>query len=136
MVRARLGASGSPSCVRSSAWHWLFSSQHEGFGRRIEVEPDHVPEFLFEFRIIREFEGFQAMRLQIVFRPDALNRAWRDAGVTAHRADAPAGLTLRRPCRLGDDARHPRIRDRRLAAATWLVVESREARCLETHRPQ
>ena len=28
IVRVRLGASGSPSCVRSSAWHWLFSSQH------------------------------------------------------------------------------------------------------------
>ena len=42
---------------------FLIAAQHEGFGRRIEVEPDHVPEFLFEFRIIREFEGLHAMRL-------------------------------------------------------------------------
>jgi hypothetical protein len=115
---------------------FLVAAQHERFRRRIEIEPDHVPEFLFELRIIREFEGLQAMRFQVVFRPDALNRARRDPGVTAHRADAPAGLPLRRPCRLGDDARHFRIWDRWLATATWLVVQTVEARSLETPRPQ
>jgi hypothetical protein len=27
-LRRCLGASGSPSCARLSAWHWLFSSQN------------------------------------------------------------------------------------------------------------
>jgi hypothetical protein len=35
---------------------------------------EHVPEFLFKPRIIREFERLHAMRLQIVLRPDALHR--------------------------------------------------------------
>jgi hypothetical protein len=30
---------------------FLVAAQHERFGRWIEVEPDHVPEFLFKLRI-------------------------------------------------------------------------------------
>ena len=29
---------------------FLIAAQHEGFGRRIEVEPDHVPESPTRFR--------------------------------------------------------------------------------------
>jgi len=115
---------------------FLIAAQHERFGRWIEVEPDHVPEFLFKLRIIREFEGLHAMRLQIAHRPDALYRTRGDAGATAHRSNAPAGLAFRRPRRLGDDTRHLRVRDRWLATAPRLVVETFKARCLETPRPQ
>ena len=63
---------------------FLVAAQHQGLCGWIEIEPDHIPKLLLELRIVRELEGLQTMRLQVVLRPDALHRTGRDAGVTAH----------------------------------------------------
>src|SRR5256885_16455181 len=80
------------------------------------LKSDHVPEFLFELRVIRVFEGLHS-RCGFKSFFDQMRCARRDAGVTAHRSNAPAGLAFRRPRRLGNDTRHLRVRDRSLATA-------------------
>ena len=72
------------------------------------------------------------MRLQLVLRPDALNRDGRDAGMPAHRANAPAGSTVRRARRLADNTRRFRHRDRSLATAPQPLVEAFETRKSQT----
>jgi hypothetical protein len=45
---------------------FLVTAQHQGFLRWVEVEPDHIPELRLESRVIRQLEGLQPMRLQLV----------------------------------------------------------------------
>ena len=76
------------------------------------------------------------MGLEVILRPDALHRTRGDAGMTAHRADAPSAPACRRPRRLGDNARHIRRGDRRLAATPRLIGKPVQARRLKAHAPQ
>jgi hypothetical protein len=48
-------------------------------GRRVHVEADDIFDFLGEGRIAGPFEGADAMRLQAVRFPDALDGAQRQA---------------------------------------------------------
>ena len=45
---------------------FLVAAQHQRLLGWIEIEPDHVPELLLERRIVRQLEGLQTMRLQVV----------------------------------------------------------------------
>ena len=63
--------------------------QHHRMRRWIDIEANNVDESVGEPRITRPLERADAMRLQIVCRPDALHRAQRDAGGLRHR---PAGI--------------------------------------------
>jgi hypothetical protein len=47
--------------------------QHNGVGRRIDIEPDDVSQLGGKARIARALEGAQPMRLQFVRPPDALH---------------------------------------------------------------
>ena len=127
--KAQLGA------FERLALAFLIATQHQRLGGRIEVKPDHVPELLLELRIVREFEGPQTMRLEVVARPEALDRTGRNAGMTAHRTHAPAASALGRADRFGQHARHFGRRDRRLATTTRLVGQSIQASYLETLGP-
>ena len=62
---------------------FLIAAQHQRLVGRIEIEADHVPEFLFEARVVRQLEGLHAVRLDVILRPDALHRTRRNASVPA-----------------------------------------------------
>jgi hypothetical protein len=86
---------------------FLVDAQHHGAIRRIEVEPDDVPHFFDKQRIVRQLEGFAAMRLQPVGLPDAVDGRWRMANRRRHSPQAPVRSTgwpcLQRPAdRVGD----------------------------------
>src|SRR5947208_1394231 len=140
IVRHGAGALGRQRQAQLRAFErlalaFLVAAQHQRLCRRIEIEPDHIPKLLLELRIVGEFEGLQTMRLQVVLRPDALHRTGRDAGVPAHRSNAPTGLAVRRPCRLGDNPRQRRRRDRGLATPPRPLVEAGQTGTLKPPRP-
>ena len=96
-------------------------AEHHGMGRRIDIEPDHIPEFLGEFGIVGELEGAQPMRLEPMPLPDAAHRGRADLRGLGHRRCGPVGRLMRRfpvgHCdhpvdrlgRQGRDARGPRL---------------------------
>lgn len=51
--------------VRSLAL--FIATQHQRLFRRIKVKPDDVPELLLELQVVRELEGLDHMRLQVIF---------------------------------------------------------------------
>ena len=57
----------------------LVDRQHDGMGRRIDVEPDDVAQLVDELRVVGELELPTPVRLQPVRAPDALHRAGADA---------------------------------------------------------
>ena len=121
--------------LQSLALALLVAAQHQRLCWRIEVEPDHIPEFFLELRIVRELEGPGDMRLQLILRPDTLHRAVRYADMTTHAAHAPALAAFRRPRHLANDPANLRLRYGRAAAPSWLVVEAGKTLVFETLRP-
>src|SRR5215472_5752275 len=102
----------------------LVEREHDGVGRRIDIEADDVDELGGKAGISRVLEGTQPMRLQFVRPPDALYRAQRDANGFGHR---PAGPMDRLVRRFGAGQRHHPRRgfrgNRRLAGPADLVAQ-------------
>ena len=48
-------------------------AQHDGVVGRVHIEPDNVPNFRGELRIVAELERLHPIRLQLVLRPDPLD---------------------------------------------------------------
>ena len=74
----------------------LVDTQHDGLVRRVQVQPHDVGQLLGERRVGRQLEGLDAVGLQAVRVPDALDRRAADAGCLGHRAAAPVGGARRR----------------------------------------
>ena len=69
-------------------------AQHNRLVRRIQVQPHDVTDFGRELRIGAELERLNAVRLQVVFAPNALYGRWAQSLFACHRADAPMrGMT-------------------------------------------
>jgi hypothetical protein len=102
----------------------LVDREHNGMGRRIEVEPDDVPELGGKGRVVRQLEAPYAVRLEAVRRPDPLHRAQGDAGGRRHR---PAGPVRRLARQLAErELDHPldrRCRQRWQAGLPGLVAQ-------------
>ena len=102
----------------------LVDREHDGVRRRIEMEPDHVAQFLDEARIVRELELPDPVRLQAERAPDAPDRADADAGRLRHHGGGPVG-GLRRL--IGQRQRHHALRhlgaERRDARRPGLVAQ-------------
>ena len=60
-------------------------------GVRVHVEADDILDLGSEGRIARPLEGSQAMRLETMFLPDALDGAQRNAEDIGHRPPGPVG---------------------------------------------
>ena len=58
VVQARLGA------IESLDLALLVERKHDGVGRRIDIEPDHVAQLVDEVRIVRELELPITVRLK------------------------------------------------------------------------
>lgn len=69
----------------------LVHAQHQGFVRRIQVQPDDIPDLLDEERILGEVEGLGPMRLESEGAPDAADRALTEAVRCSHVSAAPVG---------------------------------------------
>ena len=105
--------------------------EHDGMGRRIDIEADDVDELGSKAGIARVLEGTQPMRLQFVRPPDALYRAQRDANGFGHRPAGPMGRLVRR---FGAGQRHHPRDDFRasgsaLRPATGRSDLDRQCRC-------
>ena len=116
--QARLGA------VERLDLALLVDRQHDGVARRRQVEADDVRELGDELRVAAALEGADAMRLQLVGRPDPLHRAQRQPGGLGHRPPGPMG---RLAGRLGAGQRHHPLHGRvgraRFAGLSALVAQ-------------
>ena len=65
--------------------------EHDGVGRRVDVEPDHIAQFGDEVGIVRKLELPHPMGPKPVCAPDALHRADADAGRLGHHGGDPVG---------------------------------------------
>ena len=84
------------SAVEGLDLRFLVDRQHDGMGRRINVEPDHVAQFGDELGVGREFELTVAVRLQSVRFPNAPHRTGADATRSRHHVGGPVGGLARR----------------------------------------
>src|SRR5471030_2502316 len=94
IVRTALGYAGGQrqnwlSPVQCLNMALLVHKQHNGLGRRIEIQTDDVTRLGNELRIGRQLEGFLTMRLQAKRAPDPTHRRLRQTTFTRHGARAP-----------------------------------------------
>jgi len=91
---------------------------------RVDIEADNVPELVGELRVLRQLEGADAVRGELMGLENALDRAQADAYRLGQHPPGPVrGLTGRRPKRQIDNALHDLRRQRRLARLARLVAK-------------
>ena len=101
----------------------LVYRKHNGVRRWIYIKPYDIAQFIDKFRIVRELELPDAMRLKPMGAPDALNRADRDAGCLRHQRTCPMRRLSRRLIkRHSDDASGDGVAQRLDARGPRLVV--------------
>ena len=88
--QARLGA------VEGLDLALFVDRQHDRMARRRQIEADDVRELGDELGITAALEGADAMRLQLVGRPDPLHGAQGQPGSLGHHATGPVGRLARR----------------------------------------
>src|SRR5205823_10271181 len=64
--------------------------------RRIQVQPDHIPELALKLRVVGDLEGAPQVRLQVVVFPDAMHTLVRHSHRRRHAPGAPFLLPFRR----------------------------------------
>lgn len=110
--------------VESLDLAFLVDRQHDGMGRRIDVKPDDVADLGGEGWIVGELEGPDAVRLQPVQVPDALDIREAHACRLRHGPPGPLGrLTRWRGQRQGDDPLAHFGSERRDARGTCFVAQ-------------
>ncbi len=80
-----------PRPIQRLNLRFLVHAQHQGFVRRIQVQPDDIPDLLDEERILGEFEGLGPMRLESEGAPAAADRALTETARCSHVSAAPVG---------------------------------------------
>lgn len=68
------------STLQRLALGFLITAQHQSLLGGIKIQADHVPEFLLEAGILRDFERARQVRLDIVHRPQVVHACRRYAG--------------------------------------------------------
>ena len=74
----------------------LVDRQHDGVGRRVDIEPDDVPELVDELRIVGELEPTPAVGPEPVRLPEAPDRAGAYASGLRHHVGRPVRRFARR----------------------------------------
>ena len=83
----------------------FIDGQNDGVRWRIDIEPNHVAQFVNEARIVRELELANPVRLETVGAPDSLDGADAEARRLRHQGAGPMGRFAGRIAeRQGDDA--------------------------------
>ena len=79
--------------------------QNDGVRWRIDIEPNHVAQFVDEARIVRELELANPVRLETMGAPDSLDGTDAETRCPRHQGAGPmGGLAGRIAERQGDDA--------------------------------
>ena len=102
------------------ALRFLVAAQHQRLVRRVEIQPDDVPELLFKARVVRQFEGARRCGSMSL----AAHRRCTLAGEIPRRgprAAAPSPQVGRRRHRLLHDLLHRLPRQPRLAPAPGAI---------------
>ena len=73
----------------------LITTEKERTIRRVEIQANYIPEFLFKGQVLGKFEALEPMRSNGVSRPQTLHARFAQAGFPRHRAHAP-GSSARR----------------------------------------
>ena len=107
-------------------------------GGRINVEADDVLELVGKPRVVRQLEGTDTMRHELVSLKDPLHRPQADAYRLGQHPAGPVGyFARRRPERQTDDPLHDSGRQRRLSGLARLVArQPGDAFCHEPSLPQ
>ncbi len=85
----------------------FIDTKHQSLFGRIQIQPDHIGEFLREAGGTRKFESLGAMRLNLMALPDPIDRGLADAVCLGHAAATPMrGADRTRLQRLVDNRRH------------------------------
>ena len=113
---------------------FLVEAEHDGACWGVQVEPNDVMDSLFGLRIGDELEVLEAMGLEIVGLPDAMDGHVGDAGAASHLPGGPlsepfVGLLKSQ----GDDLCSLARFERRRSSGPRLVVDSRDS--IATHAP-
>ena len=74
----------------------LVDREDDGVGRRIDIEADDIPELVGELRVVRQLEGPDAVRRELVGIEDALDRAQANIGRPGEHPSCPVGRLVRR----------------------------------------
>ena len=102
----------------------LVDRQHDGVGRRVDVEADDIAQLVNEQRVVGELELPPAVGLQAVRLPDATHCAGADADRGRHHIGGPVrGLAGRVGKRQGYDALSHFRAERRNARGSRLVTQ-------------
>ena len=90
---ARPGFIGRPGWDRCNAWIWLFfvDTEDQGLVGRVDIQADDVGELLDEPRVGRQFKRPDAVRLQSMSVPNAMNRGRAQPLRGGHRPQTPVG---------------------------------------------
>ena len=106
---------GAVQCLHGGL---LVHTQHDRLLRRIEVQTDHVDQFLVELRVVGQLECLDQVRFEPARGPHPLHRRRGHPSLGGHRPARPVGLAVRRgiPCQV-HDLIDLLLRDRGFAAA-------------------
>ena len=63
----------------------LVCAQHDGLVRGVQVQADDVVDLGYELRVRAEFEGFHAVRLEMMFTPDPLDCRFTQSRFPRHQ---------------------------------------------------
>ena len=107
----------------------LVDRQHDGVGRRVDIEADDVAQLVDELRIVGQLELPPAVGLQPVRLPDAAHRAGADAGGLRHHVGGPVRRLARRVLQASAP---PRARPLRARAAECARAASCRATALRS----
>ena len=110
----------------------LVAAQDDGLFGRGKVQPNHVPEFLLELRVVGKLEAMREVRFDVVARPYLMYSKGRDL---KRLRDLAAAVHRVIPLRQGDNLLLRRLRYASGTPRTRAVVERRRAAGLETAAP-
>ena len=71
---------------------FFIAAQHQCLVWRVQIQPDDVPEFLFEVGIVGQLERMSQVRLYVIGSPYTLDAGRRNTRDLRHASAAPARL--------------------------------------------
>jgi hypothetical protein len=114
---------------------FLIAAEHQRFVWRVEIQPDHIPELLFEMRIIGQFEGTGQMRFQVVGGPKFVHAGGRNSSRSGRASAAPPWFTDARLSDLLKDTTHSIKGQKRFTAPTRLIEQTVQPLSLKALTP-
>ena len=107
---------------------FFIHAEHQRLLRRVQIESDHIADFVDELRIIADLEGVDQVRFEPERLPDPAHRGLRQSGLFGHRRPRPVGGIRRRALQRGHQHRLDLlIADRAWPTRAGIVTQTVEA---------